>query len=55
MHSCWVFNERMISILRPVIEYTEISEIPNYIPRIFILSRADRQTDAFVNNKSRIT
>jgi hypothetical protein len=34
MHSCWIFNERMISILRPVIEYTEISEIPNYIPPI---------------------
>jgi hypothetical protein len=27
---------------------------PTYIPRIFILSQADHQSDAFVNSKSRI-
>jgi hypothetical protein len=49
MHYCWVFNERMISILRPVLEYNEITTVDQSLPSYFHSTTADRQSDAFVN------
>jgi hypothetical protein len=47
MHSCWIFNERMIP--RPVLEYTEIHGCrPMIHPSHFHSITADRQSDAFV-------
>jgi hypothetical protein len=41
----------MISIPHSVIENTKPTAVGQFIPRIYIISTADRQSDAFVNCK----